>query len=155
MPGDDARLVAVSRLQQGGVVGHHEAALILGRLMTPLAVLLKNRADLAVIADAFRLFILGGFIAARRRTAERSHQDQAENSHKLAPDQRHEHNHSFRKARSSSKEPHSRPAALEAGFLGRFILADWLTSFKEFFLPRLVQSQGSGISLLMVLPLSP
>src|SRR5207244_2723699 len=103
--------------------------------MTPLAVLLKNRADLAVIANVFRLFILGGFIAARRRTAERSHQDRAENSHKLAPDQMHEHNHSFRKARSSSIEPHSRPAALEAGFLGRFILADRLKSFKEFFLP--------------------
>src|SRR5713226_873161 len=103
MAWDNPGFVAVSRLQQGGVVGHHEAALILGRLMTPLAVLLKNRADLAVIANLLRLFILGGFIAAGKRTAEQSHQDQAENSHKLAPNQRHEHNHSFRKASVGTK----------------------------------------------------
>jgi len=60
LPGHDPRLVAVAWLEQGGMVRHDEAALVLGGLMAALAVLLKDGPNLAVVADWLRRVLILG-----------------------------------------------------------------------------------------------
>ena len=66
MSGHDAGLFVIALFEQIGVTGHHVAALRLGRLMAALAVLLKDTANVFVVADLAGFLLSDGW--RRRRT---------------------------------------------------------------------------------------
>ncbi len=73
--GDDAGLLVIALLEQVGVIGQQIIALGLGRLVAALALLLKDRADVADVADLvgeFRLFL---FVPVESGPAERQQDD--------------------------------------------------------------------------------